>query len=87
MPNTQQAKKRLRQGDVRNLRNRTVKSEIKTHTKHVLAAIEAGDREKAQECLKTVHSKLDKAVRKGVLHRNTVDRRKGLLARKIAATT
>ncbi len=85
MPNSKQATKRLRQTNTRNLRNRKVKSEIKTFTKKVLVALESGDASSAQKLLEKAHSKLDRAVKLGVLHRNTVNRRKSLLSRKVAA--
>ena len=47
MPNTESAKKRLRQDAVRNLRNRMAKSEISTYSKKVVAASEAGNAEEA----------------------------------------
>lgn len=83
MPNTQQAVKRLRQAATRNLRNRASKSEIKTLTKKVLEAIANNDAKTAREILKVTQAKLDKAGKKGVLHKNTVARRKSLLARKL----
>ena len=85
MPNSKQAWKRLRQSKKRTLRNRMMKSEIKTYTKKVLAAIEERDAEKAEEFLRTAQSKLDQAVKKGVFHRNTVSRRKSQLASKVIA--
>ena len=84
MPSTKQAAKRLRQTEKRNLRNREIKSEIKTYTKRVLAAVEAGDQSGAEELLRKTHAKLDKAAKRGVLHANTVGRRKSLLHRKVA---
>ena len=84
MPNNPSAKKRLRQDEKRNLRNRAAKSEIKTWTKKALAAIEQNDRETATTCLRTAQAKLDKAIKKGVMHRRTVARRKSLLMRKFA---
>ena len=85
MPNTAQARKRLRQAETRNLHNRSVKSELKTYTKKVLAAVEQGDAAAAAEQFRLTQAKLDKAVKKGVLHKNTVSRRKSLLARKVAS--
>ncbi len=85
MPNSKQATKRLRQAVTRNLRNRKVKSEIKTFTKKVLIALEGGDASSALKLLEKAHSKLDRAAKLGVLHRNTVNRRKSLLSRKVAA--
>ena len=83
MPNNPQAEKRLRQDKKRNLRNRAMKSEIKTWTKKTLAAIESKDKDGAATCLRTTQSKLDKAAKRGVMHANTVARRKSLLVRRL----
>lgn len=83
MPNSKQAIKRLRQSNEQNTRNRAVKSEIKTWTKKTMSAIEEKDKEAAATCLRTVQAKLDKAAKKGVMHANTVARRKSLLMRKM----
>lgn len=85
MPNTQQAIKRLRQNKARNGRNREAKSAIKTFVKKVLKAIEENDATQAKEFLRITQAKLDKAAKKGVMHQNTVNRRKSLLGRKVAA--
>ncbi len=85
MPNSQQAIKRLRQDGVRNLRNRMVKSELKTLTKKVLTAVEEKNVEAAKSLLKTTQAKLDKALKKGVLHKNTVSRRQSALASRVAS--
>ena len=84
MPNSKQAIKRLRQAERRNLRNRMAKSEIKTYTKKVLQALEEGNSQSAAEFLRIAQAKLDKAAKKGILHKNTVSRRKSLLASKVA---
>ena len=70
MPNSKQATKRLRQSKVRNLANRMVKSELKTYTKRVLAAVEARDVAAATTALRAAQAKLDKAAKKGVVHDN-----------------
>ena len=51
--------------------------------KKTLAAIAENDRETAASCMRTTQSKLDKAAKKGVMHSNTVARRKALLARRM----
>ncbi len=81
MPNNASTIKRLRQDKVRNLRNRAMKSEIKTWTKKTLSAIELKDKDAATTCLRAAQSKLDRAAKKGVMHANTVARRKALLMR------
>lgn len=85
MPNTAQAAKRHRQNQKRNLRNRMAKSEIKTYTKKLMTAISAKDSTTAQHLLRVTQAKLDKAAKRGILHHNTVSRRKSLLHRRLAA--
>ncbi|MEM7164522.1 MAG: 30S ribosomal protein S20 [Planctomycetota bacterium] len=84
MPNTKQAAKRLRQSKKQNLHNRSVKSEIRTYTRKFLEAVAEGNATAANELVKTTQAKLDKAAKKGVMHANTVGRRKSLLHRKLA---
>lgn len=84
MPNTKQAVKRLRQSKKQNLHNRIVKSEIRTFTRKFLEAVADGNASEAQAHMKTAQAKLDKAAKKGVMHANTVGRRKSLLHRKLA---
>ncbi|MGE3164348.1 MAG: 30S ribosomal protein S20 [Planctomycetota bacterium] len=84
MANTMQAAKRHRQNQKRNLRNRMAKSEIKTYTKKLLSAVEQKDGTTAQNLLRLTQAKLDKAAKRGILHHNTVARRKSLLHRRVA---
>ena len=84
MPNNAQAIKRLRQDARRNLRNRIAKSEIRTFTKKVLSAVEAGDAKTAQELLQLTQAKLDKAAKRNVMHANMAARRKSALGRAVA---
>lgn len=76
MANIKSQKKRIKTNEKARLRNRTVRSEIKTETKKVDAAIEAGDRDAAIEAAQTVCRLLDRAVTKGVLHKNQAANRK-----------
>ncbi len=75
MPNHRSALKRLRQSEKRRLRNRAVKSAIKTAIKKVRTAIEEGNAEEARARLGVAVRLLDRAVTKGVLHRNNASRR------------
>ncbi len=75
MPNHRSALKRLRQSEKRRLRNKAVKSAIKTAIKKVRVAIEEGKPEEARALLGTAVRLLDRAVTKGVLHRNNASRR------------
>lgn len=84
MPHTPSAFKRMRQNAKRNLYNRAMKSAVQTALKKAQKAI-SGDATKAQAEVRAAISQLDKAVSKGVLHRNTVARRKSALMRLAAA--
>jgi len=77
--------KRNRTNEKRRLRNKAVKSELKTHVRRARQAIDEGDKKAAQEALRTAARKLDKAVSKGVIHKNQAANRKSALAKKVAA--
>ncbi len=81
MPHTASAEKRMRQGAKRRLYNKHVERTVKTAILHFRDAAKAGDPAKAQATLREAVSLLDKARSKGVLHRNTVSRRKSDLMR------
>ena len=82
MANIKSQKKRIRTNEAARMRNKAVKSELKTLTKHVQSAVAEGDAEKAQAALKTVTKRLlDKAVSKGVIHKNQASNRKSGLAK------
>jgi small subunit ribosomal protein S20 len=83
MANIKSQMKRNRQNEKRNLRNKAVRSELKTRTKAALAAAESGDAAGAAEALRLAQQRIDSAVSKGVLHRNTAARRKARLSRRI----
>lgn len=59
MANIKSQKKRIRTNEAARMRNKAVKSELKTLTKHVQSAVAEGDAEKAQAALKTVTKRLD----------------------------
>lgn len=63
-------------------RNRAVKSEIKTAVRHARKAIGTGDKEQAAQAVKVATRKLDKAVSKGVIHKNQAANRKSAIASK-----
>ena len=80
MANIKSQKKRILTNEKARLRNRAVKSEIKTETKKVDAAIEAGDRDAAIAAAQVVCRLLDRAVSKGVVHKNqAANRKSGLM--------
>jgi len=77
--------KRNKTNDKAHQRNKAVKSALRTHIRSVRAAIAAGDAEKAQALLPTATRALDKAVSKGVIHKNQAANRKSAIAAKVAA--
>lgn len=78
MPNIKSAKKRLRQSAKRRIRNRDVRSSIRTLIKKLLDTESADE---AEVLYRQVSSMLDRAARKGLIARNAVDRRKARLSR------
>jgi small subunit ribosomal protein S20 len=79
--NTKSAKKRIRQNERRRIRNRGVRSKVRTAVK-VARSIEGAEmRTTIADAIRI----LDKAVSKGVLHRNTAARKKSALARRLTA--
>ncbi len=79
MPNHKSAEKRVRQNEKRNLINRNNKSRLRTQIKKLRAALASGDKSQSQELLTPTISAIDKAVNKGILHRNTAARYKSRL--------
>jgi small subunit ribosomal protein S20 len=84
MANIKSQIKRNRQMVVRNARNKSVRSELKTRAKAVTAAVAAGDNDAAKEAFREAQIKLDTAVSKGVISKQTAARRKSRLAKKLA---
>lgn len=84
MANIKSAVKRAKQAEASRLRNRAVKSTVLTATKKVRAAIATGNKEEAQKLLPSFSSTVDKAVKKGVLPKNTASRKKSRMAVNIA---
>lgn len=72
--------KKIRQDKVRNLRNKSNKSEQKTLEKKFRAAVEAGDKDAAAAAMKDVVSKLDKMAKVNTIHSGTASRKKSRLA-------
>jgi len=66
-------------------RNKAYKSELRTLIRRVREAVAAGDKEKATAALALASKKLDKAVSKGVLHKNQAANRKSAIATAVNA--
>lgn len=83
MANIKSQMKRNRQNIKRQLRNKAVRSEMRTRAKNALTAARSGDAEAAQEALRQAQKQFDVASTRNVIHRNTAARRKSSLARKV----
>ncbi|QQS27039.1 30S ribosomal protein S20 [bacterium] len=81
MPIIKSAMKRVRQEEKRRARNNATKRRIKASTKSTLSHVSTADVVSAQTELTKTISLLDKAVKKGTLHKNTASRRKSKLTR------
>lgn len=80
MPITKSAIKKSRQDVKARNRNRVIRDELKTASKKVIKLAQSGKTKEAQEALKEAYSKLDKAAKKNVVHKNNASRRKARLA-------
>lgn len=80
MPNTKSAERRVRNSERKRVRNVAQKSKVKTLEKSYLAAVKSGKKDEAAAALKAVVSAMDKAAKKGVIKKGTVDRKKSRLA-------
>jgi small subunit ribosomal protein S20 len=85
MANSPQAKKRARQAEKHRIRNASQRSKLRTYIKKVLAAVNVGDQEKAQEAFKAAVPIIDSAVNKGLIHKNKAARSKSRLNSKLRA--
>ena len=81
MANTKSAMKRMRQSETRRVRNRTIRSQVRTAVKTARGTGGDALRTAVAEAIRA----LDKAVTKGVIHRNTAARKKSALARRLTA--
>ena len=84
MANIRSQIKRNRQNERRRLRNKSVRSEIRTRTKSAVVAIDGGA-EDAAEATRAAVRRIDKAAAQGVIHKNTAANHKSRLVRRIAA--
>ncbi len=83
MPNIKSAKKRVKVTAKKTLRNRMVKSALRTSVKKFETAV-AADPAAAQVQLTATTSAIDKAAAKGVMHKNAANRKKARLAKQLA---
>ena len=87
MANTASARKRIRQTEVRTLRNAARKSRMRTFVKKVETAIASGDKEQAAAALRAAQPEMQRAATKGVIPSNTVSRKISRLSARIKSIT
>lgn len=75
LANIKSAKKRIKVIETKTLRNKMIKSKIKTLTKKLEAAVAANDKSLAETNLQVVISEISKATSKGIFHKNTASRK------------
>ena len=85
MANIKSQIKRIRTNEKARLRNKAVKSELRTHIRRVREAVAGGDKDAATVALVTASRKLDKAVSKGVIHQNQAANKKSALAKQVGS--
>lgn len=85
MPNIKSAIKRTKTNEKRRLRNASQKSSLRTAVKQADQAVAGTDVNAAKEAIFTAQKKLDKAVTKGLIHKNAAARKKSRLAKKLNA--
>ena len=82
MPNHKSAENRVRQSEKRRVINRGNRSKVRTYIKKVHAALDSGKNDEIQSVLPETISVIDKAVQKGVMHKNAAARYKSRLTLK-----
>lgn len=85
MPNIKSAMKRVRVTKRKTLRNRMIKSAVRTDIKKFDNAVSAGDAPMAAQQLRETVASIDRAASKGVYHKKTASRKKARLARRLHA--
>ena len=85
MANIKSAKKRARQAEKRRRHNAGLRSMVRTYIKKVVLAIEAGNKENAQQAYQEAVPVIDRMVTKGIIHKNKAARHKSRLAAKVKA--
>ena len=85
MANIKSQKKRIITAEKARVRNKAVRSELKTAIKKVRRAVEEEDVQTAQELADKAGRLLDKAASKGIIHKNQAANRKSKLAKRVAS--
>ena len=85
MANIKSAKKRIKVTAAKTMRNKAVKTQLKTEIKKYEAALESGDTAAAQAAYKNTVKKLDQAAAYGIIHKNEVAHKKSQFTKKLNA--
>ena len=85
MANIKSQLKRIKTNALATERNKAVKSELRTWIRKFTTAADSGDATAAGNALKVASTKLDKAVSKGVIHKNNAANKKSAMAKKAAS--
>ncbi len=85
MANIKSQIKRNRTNEEARARNASVKSELRTFVRRVRASVASGDADTSATALAAANRKLDKAVSKGVIHKNQAANRKSALAKQVSS--
>lgn len=79
MPNTKSAERRMRSSQRKHLHNRSIESRLRRLERSYRELVSAGKKDEAAKALRDVASAFDKAVKSGVVHRTTANRKKSRL--------
>lgn len=77
----------MRQSEGRRVRNKAIKSDLKTEIKKYESTVASGERESAEQAFKSVSRTLDKAASKGVIHKNKAANKKSRLSKSLKTVT
>ena len=83
MPNIKSAKKRVKVIKAKALRNQMFKSQLRSVIKKFVVALDSGDKEQATAAYALAVKKVDQAVARGILHKNTAARKKSRFAARL----
>ncbi|HEY4452637.1 MAG TPA: 30S ribosomal protein S20 [Solirubrobacteraceae bacterium] len=87
MANIHSQKKRILRSERERLENRLYTSAVKTHFRRLEALVESGEQSAAANTHRELVSKIDKAVKRGAMHKNTGARKKSRAARTLAGSS
>lgn len=84
MANLKSSKKDIKRSGKKQLINGSVRTSLKTYIKKVRLAVASGDQTKAAEAMSTAQRMIDKAIQRGIIHKNQGARRKARIAGSVA---